>query len=253
MLCVSRITDDTYSQKFGNGHHKFYIELRCNQRCISGLDVCSKCNDKSDTCKVQTSRKFNHGKINEPIPDNSHIYGGKWYLDCINKYGPPSKDAIEFAERYQREAREGINNSVPIKNSSSAFSLISLETSSASSASSSTESNPTENSKKTVSTKSTRKPKNPIISTTQTNLIHKEITVPTHIETTLEEFDTDDYEIEYVKLSVIEIDKKSYFIDSKKGKLYKKIKDKEIGPYLGRLNVETNTIVSDIPDSDDEE
>jgi hypothetical protein len=267
MLCISRLTDDTYSQKFGNGHHKFYIELRCNLRCIPGSDVCSKCNDKSDTCKVQTSRKFNHGKVNEPIPDNSRIYGGKWYLECVSKYGPPSKDAIEMANRYQREARENLDldscsssSSSSCSASASAFTLstcpstTSLSTliPSGESVKKSRNTTPTSDSKE-GKPKSVKKSKKPIIYQQPPQMIHKEVTLPTHIETIIEELDVDDYEIEYVKLSVIEIDKKSYFIDSKKGKLYKKIKDKEIGPYVGRLNKETNIIVSDIPDSDDED
>jgi hypothetical protein len=261
MLCISRITDDTYSQKFGNGHHKFYIELRCNQKCMPNLDVCSKCNDKSDSCKVQTSRKFNHGKVNEPIPDISRIYGGKWYLDCVSKYGPPSKDVIEFANRYQVEARENLDSvSSSSSVSASAFTLSTCpSTSSLSTLITTGESvkksrNTTPTSESTNSkTKSIKKPKKPIICQQQPQMVHKEVTLPTHIETTLDELDIEDYDIEYVKLSIIEIDKKSYFIDSKKGKLYKKIKDKEIGPYVGRLNNETNLIVSDIPDSDDDE
>lgn len=105
MRCISRITEETYCQNFGNGRNKFYVELRCELSCVNGSDVCSKCSNKSPTCKLQTSRRFNHGKVNEPIPDDSHIYGGKWYLSSIKKYGEPDDDVIKFAEDYQQNAR----------------------------------------------------------------------------------------------------------------------------------------------------
>ena len=34
MLCLSRYTDDTYAQQFGDGRHKFYLEFRCNRPCL---------------------------------------------------------------------------------------------------------------------------------------------------------------------------------------------------------------------------
>jgi len=62
--------------------------------------------DKSG--KVQTSRKFNHGTIHEPIPDNSHIYGSTWYYNAVKKYGEPSNDSITMAEQYQQNARKEV-------------------------------------------------------------------------------------------------------------------------------------------------
>ena len=40
--------------------------------------------------------------------------------------------------------------------------------------------------------------------------------------------------------------------ESVKNKLYKKIKDKTIGPYIGRWNPDMDSIHTDIPDSDEE-
>ena len=104
MLCISRYTDDTYAQQFGDGHHKFYLEFRCNRPCLKNMDCCAKCAEKSDT-KLQTSRKFNHSNVNEPIPDNSHIFGGKWYYEAAKKWSPPPSEIIEFALASQKEAR----------------------------------------------------------------------------------------------------------------------------------------------------
>jgi hypothetical protein len=30
MLCLSRVTDERYARRFGDGDHKFYFEIRCN-------------------------------------------------------------------------------------------------------------------------------------------------------------------------------------------------------------------------------
>ena len=221
MRCISRITDDTYSQKFGDGYHKFYVELRCNMPCTE--ETCNRCS-KSE-CKTQHSRKFDHGKINEPIPDNSHIYGGTWYNDAVKRYGEPTKEVIEFAEKYQCEARNEIQNEIKeIKE-------IPKRT-------------------KPKVAKEPRKKETPYSTLANTiPLIHKEVTLPTHIETKLEDIDTEGFTIEYIKLIPFEHNGSTYFKDSK-NKLYKKIKDK-IGPYIGRIDIENDSIVN-IPDSDDE-
>jgi hypothetical protein len=198
MLCISRVTDDTYSQKFGNNHNKFYLEFRCN--LPSTTEICKRCSDKSS--KVQTSRKFDHGTVNEPIPDNSHIYGSKWYYDSVKKYGDPSNDSITLAEQYQQDARNETNQEKSVK-------------------------------KRT-------KPK-----VSENPIIYKEISIPTHIETKMEEMEG--YNIEYIKLHKVEHNGSSYFKDNK-NKLYKNVKDK-IGTYVGRLH---NDSIMNIPDSDDE-
>jgi hypothetical protein len=99
----------------------------------------------------------------------------------------------------------------------------------------------------------TRKPrKKPEIGPSALLPLHKEVVLPTHMESTIEEFDTDGFEIEYVRLSTFEHESQSYFRDSKKNKLYKKIKDKTIGSYVGRYDPDMNTIHTDVPDSDQE-
>lgn len=302
MLCNSRITDDTYAQQFGNGRNKFYLEFRCNLLCVAGKDVCARCSDKSSTNPLQTSRKFNHGKVNEPIPDASHIYGGKWYNEAVKKYGAPSEDIIEFAQKYQRDARSGLiplfseqeiqdttelsaqvdpvkkkgrrpkvvldadSSTQDVKVKKRRPKVVSEATQSEATKSEATKSEATatavvEQSKKPIivikKTQSTRKtptntsPYTALVSPA-TQLVHKEVTLPTHIETTLEEIDSEGYEIEYIKLQTFEIGQATYFRDSTKNKLYKKIKEKGIGPYVGRWNPDTDSIQTDIPDSDDE-
>lgn len=315
MLCISRFTDDTYAQLFGDGRHKFYLEFRCNRPCLKGMDCCAKCAEKTTT-SLQYSRKFNHGNVNEPIPDESHIYGGKWYYINVKKWGPPPSEIIEFALQYQREAR---GNFIVIQpdydeelskakkqstkpemprakkvidiNSNDSDIQTTKKTRKPKVATSSTttissnidgdiESKPIKRTRKPkvattetvgesseineLSDKPVTMPKkraapkkkteqNPYTSIINTNqLVHKEVILPTHLENVMEEFDTDGYEIEYVKLVLFELNGSTYFRDTNKNKLYKKIKDKGIGPYVGRYYPNTDTIVSDIPDSDDE-
>lgn len=296
MFCISRITDETYAQQFGNGRNKFYLEFRCNLPCTVGKDVCTKCSDKSSANPLQTSRKFNHGKINESIPDASHIFGGKWYNEAVKKYGTPSPDIIEFAQKYQRDARSGLTQideleiqdttelptpvEQPIKkkgrrpkvmlDGDSSTQEEKLKKQQPNVASDMTQNETVETpvnevvkkTKKPVivikKTQTTRKtpPTNTspytALVTPTTQLIHKEVTLPTHIESSLEEIDSEGYEIEYVKLQIFEVGQATYFRDSTKNKLYKKIKDKGIGPYVGRWNPDTDSIQTDIPDSDDE-
>lgn len=83
-------------------------------------------------------------------------------------------------------------------------------------------------------------------------MVHKEATLPTYLETSLDKIDAEGYAIEYIKLVPFEVGSATYFRDIKKNKLYKKIKEKGIGAYVGRWNPDTDCIVSDIPDSDEE-
>jgi hypothetical protein len=286
MLCISRYTDDTYTQQFGNGRNKFYIEFRCNMPCAKGLDVCSKCTEKSIT-GIQTSRKYNHGKINEPIPEDSHIYGGKWYKQAVKKYGESTSDVIEFALQYQKKAREGFTfeepeelpEEKPVKAGANKRTGKSKVANGDNETPVKAESNKVESNKveanKVEANKRTRKPKvataqdasenaiksskksaatayGTLINNTQ-QLVHKEVVIPTHIETSLEEFDTDGFEIEYIKLEPFEANGTTYLRERTKNKLYRKIKDKGIGGYVGRWNPDTESIITEIPDSDDEE
>ena len=107
MLCINRYTNETYAQHFADGRHKFYLEFRCNAPCEEGEECCEKCLKITNGPVVQYFRTFNHGKVNEPILDRSHIYGGKWYHGAAKKYGAPPSEIIEFAIQSQRAARAG--------------------------------------------------------------------------------------------------------------------------------------------------
>lgn len=82
---------------------------------------------------------------------------------------------------------------------------------------------------------------------------HRDSCIPTHIEQTMEPHRLDDYEVEYVPLTIFIYDNVVYFRDARKNKLYRRVKEKTAGSYVGRYDMATDAILTDIPDSDDEE
>lgn len=94
-----------------------------------------------------------------------------------------------------------------------------------------------------------KKPKMAKTEKTDMSMMSKEVVLPTHQEKEQEEIDTEGFEVEVVRLSVFELDGVTYFRDSKKEKLYKRIKDKSVGDYVGKYDARTGTIF-ELPDSD---
>jgi hypothetical protein len=82
--------------------------------------------------------------------------------------------------------------------------------------------------------------------------VHKEVVLPTHMEVSIDEVDLRDYSKEYVHVSLFECNHTMYFRESAKNKLYKRIKDTIMGAYVGRYDPDTESLVTDVPDSDDE-
>ena len=306
--CLGRVTNDAVFEYFGDRRHKFYIEFRCNYPCFENREVCIKCLQKKSMCVIQTSRLFNHGMIYEAIPDQSHIFGGKWYQENIIKWGPPPSEIIEYALEHQCEARGNYEviqpiYEYPISKAKQLFNsqemprgkkaiassvdekqeeipkvkrgrkpkIMSIQDLPSITESTLPESDPTKCIPK-VTKRATSSPEKqqapakprkrivrkkseptPYESLVQTQpLIYKDVSIPTHMEESLEEFDADDYEIEYVKISTFVLGSTTYFRDSIKNKVYRKIKEKNAGEYIGRYDPESETIMSDIPDSDDE-
>jgi hypothetical protein len=94
----------------------------------------------------------------------------------------------------------------------------------------------------------------PKVSPKQTSEVsnYKEVAIPTHMEKTMEEFDTDGFEFEYVNLVPFEVNETNYFRDRKKEKLYKNTKG-SIGHYVGRWDPDMESIHTEVPDSDEED
>jgi hypothetical protein len=273
--CMSRITHEHSAQQFGNGRNKFYLEFRCPLPRFRDSDVCVRCVNKH-TKAQQDSRTYDHGKINEPIPDHSHIFGSLWYVEHVEKWGEPQSNTIIFAFEHQLEARGKYKvdlssslqedmarpkkaESIEIvpekpKRGRKAKQAVPIEEVAAVATDSSEE-------KKEAAAPKVRKRAAPRKKAEPTpyqhlaneqRLIYKEVTLPTHIEETMEEVDLADYEVQYVTLTTIQIEDTTYYIDKQKQKLFRRIRDKQVGEYVGRYDPSTQTIHTDILDSDDE-
>lgn len=278
MRCLSRVTDNSTTLHFADQRHKFYLESRCGRPTLPNTDVCLRCSVKIESCTNQNSRSFLHGKVYELIPPASHLYGGAWYMEGVKKWGAPSADRIEYAKQFQMEARgeyvvmpqgttllekqvKAIDESVPIE-----MPRAKKEESDKPRKPKIGKQKPVVGDTEVIQVPvqeeaallvqepvKTRKPrKKPEVGSATVLPLHKEVVLPTHIESAMEEFDTDGFEVEYVRLSTFEHESQTYFRDSKKNKLYKKIKEKTIGSYVGRYDPDTDSIHTDVPDSDDE-
>lgn len=82
---------------------------------------------------------------------------------------------------------------------------------------------------------------------------HKDSCIPTHYEEEMEEKSLSDYETEVVPLTLFTLQSTTYFRDAKKNKIYRRMKEKTLGPYIGRYDPLSETLVTDVPDSDEED
>jgi hypothetical protein len=286
MLCISRITDPSHARHFGDGVHKFYLEMRCPQPALLNQRICQKCTKIYAECKNQFCGLYDHGKVNEPVPDRSHMYGGKWYLEKVKEWGEPPREILALAIQYQENARQGveIKESEPSmitemsaaepkkKGRAKAATAEDLKTGiaedlkpakrktkkSAEELQAEPKAEPTVEPKvePKIAKPKIAKPKmaKPKVSPKQTSEVsnYKEVAIPTHMEKTMEEFDTDGFEFEYVSLVPFEVNETNYFRDRKKEKLYKNTKG-SIGHYVGRWDPDMESIHTEVPDSDEED
>ena len=209
------------------------------------------------------------------------MYGGKWYLEKVKEWGEPPREILALAIQYQENARQGleIKESEPsmitemsaaepkkkgrakaasedLKAEAPAEDLKQAPKQKTKKAEKSAEKPTEEPAEKPKGKPKIAKPKvaKPKVSPKQTSEAsnHKEVAIPTHMEKTMEEFDTDGFEIEYVSLVTFEVNETNYFRDRKKEKLYKNTKG-SIGYYVGRWDPDTESIHTEVPDSDEED
>lgn len=102
MPCLARYTTKDHKLRFGDGKHRFYIELCCGEACEG--DVCPKCQVKNQI-KVQDVRTFDHGLVTEKYPDESHLYDSSWYHTAVKRFGQPKENDLLLAMEAQRKAR----------------------------------------------------------------------------------------------------------------------------------------------------
>ena len=247
--------------------------------------ICQKCTKIYAECKNQFCGLYDHAKVNEPVPDRSHMYGGKWYLEKVKEWGEPPREILALAIQYQENARQGLeikesepsmitemSAAEPKKKGRAKAASEDLKPAAAPSEDLKPEAlkqktkkaeKPAEEpkdkpkiAKPKIAKPKVAKPKvaKPKVSPKQTSEAsnHKEVAIPTHMEKTMEEFDTDGFEIEYVSLVPFEVNETNYFRDRKKEKLYKNTKG-SIGYYVGRWDPDTESIHTEVPDSDEED
>ena len=108
--CKGRVTKESLKVVFSDNKHYFYLELKCSNTVTSGA-LCLKCSTRNTTC-AQSSKSFNHGSMDEPIPEKSHIFDGSWYKKAMKSYGEPSEDNLKKAVEAKNKARGDIDSLV---------------------------------------------------------------------------------------------------------------------------------------------
>lgn len=74
----------------------------CSNKVDVAGSICSTCSAcKKVSQDVTPTMKTFHGKLSEPIPDTSHIYGSKWYWDRVEKYGAVNAKWLADAQKAQ--------------------------------------------------------------------------------------------------------------------------------------------------------
>jgi len=196
--------------------------------------------------------------VNEPISLKSHIYGGEWYLEGCKKWGTPDEKQCMLSQQFQDEARGNFHVSKAVvqsevempKKAAKAVEIPTVVEAPVEAPVKTRKKKPEAaiiEPKPKPKPKSKPKPKEEPAETVMT----REVVIPTHMENTIEQLDTDGYEIEYVKLTIFEHETGTYYRNAAKNKLYKKIQ-RGVGPYVGRYDADTEEIMDDIPDSDAE-
>ena len=199
--CKGRVTKESLKVVFSDNKHYFYLELKCPNPVTSGT-LCLKCSTRNTTC-AQSSKSFNHGCIDEPIPEKSHIFDSAWYHKSVKAYGQPTEEVLEKAMEAQKKARQGkhvISNTV-------------------------------------VPTRKPRVKKQ--IQMTDVKEALNSIPVGKMIETMDEPLEVSD--IIYVTLKPFTHNSVTYWRDEKREKLYKNTNGQK-GPYVGRWNEGIHTI-----------
>jgi hypothetical protein len=233
MPCLARITDETLKLPFGDEKHYFYMENVCGNGCDT--DLCNKCISKSTT-NVQGSRKFDHGLVNGVYTSVTHIFDSPWYLKKVGTYGQPSKEILEQAMEAQKKARDGKKVSAMHSSSSS---------SSLSSASAST--------KKPAPRKKAVAQVTSVASSNVVEQLNHPVIQKLSSDTKQIESTDEPIRLEGVTRVVIRPfthNDVTYWRDSEREKVYRRMKDGRRGEYLGRWNSRLEQIVKDAPDSD---
>lgn len=98
--CEGRIAKDE-NLTFGDGKTKFYAEGQCSAQILvtDNQTLCV-------TCRIE-----GHGKITEPFPANSRIFGPTaWFLETWKRCGAPSRDTLKKAMEAQTKVAASVSS-----------------------------------------------------------------------------------------------------------------------------------------------
>lgn len=251
--CKGRYVRFADRKPFADGKHYFFVPRRCREPATAGSEACGSCLRRLTEGVFQERRQFNHGLVDEPVPDWSHIYGGAWYEARTEAYGAPDEGIIVWAEEYARVAllegdehkaaeRELGMDPVKKKRGRPAGETPAKEKAATGKAAGGAGKAPAKRTKAAGATPA----KKPVTKPETKPPTY----VATHLEKELDALTVDDVEI--IHVAPFEHDSRKYFRDERKNKLYKAISSTP-GPYIGRWNPRLGAIETDIPDSDAEE
>jgi len=111
MFCKARLTKAASRIRIGTSKRYALKAYVCSNP--SEDDLCCECKKRSRTAQKQASRL--HGLLTEPIPADSHIYGGTWYMEQVKRFGDPPALWISSAQQHQAIAEQWVDGSVGIE------------------------------------------------------------------------------------------------------------------------------------------
>jgi hypothetical protein len=115
---MARLTDfaKTKSVCIGKSKHRCSIVKVCTSEAMEGNSLCEWCFMLPKDGRYKDGKYHGrnvHGLITEPIPEDSHIYGGPWYNGVVELYGDlEDKEWIKMAEEAQQKLEEEVRKRV---------------------------------------------------------------------------------------------------------------------------------------------
>ncbi len=106
--CLGRIMrdGDSHRGRFQN-NRRFYFEYRC-PKTVSNTVLCQRCEEWKTRGKTRDQYRAHYGVVSDPLPEDCHIFGSKWYESKVKEYGSPSDADMGKAKQAQTEARKGV-------------------------------------------------------------------------------------------------------------------------------------------------
>lgn len=103
--CLARLTNwERTNSPIGVSNKRASIVRLCKNTPVEGF-LCEECKGRPVGGKYQT--RMMHGLLDEGPPEDSHVYGSKWYWQQVAKYGDPlDKSWLAAASAAQEEAEK---------------------------------------------------------------------------------------------------------------------------------------------------